>query len=74
MELNVWTSTTAEHAEQDPTTHLWTVTVTKADGSKKILKTKHVVMALGIGGGTPKMPVYPGQVNTQYRNGNMATN
>ncbi|KAH9947038.1 FAD/NAD-P-binding domain-containing protein [Amylocystis lapponica] len=60
MELNVWTSSTVVHADQhDDKT--WTVTVERADGTERKLHVKHVVLALGLGGGTPKYPNIPGQ-------------
>lgn len=63
LELNVWTSTTATHAARDDKTGKWAVTVKKADGSERIFNVDHVVFAIGLGAGVPKMLNIPGQVS-----------
>jgi cation diffusion facilitator CzcD-associated flavoprotein CzcO len=63
MELNVWTSTTIDKLEEDPSGKSWTVTVSRAtDGTKRTFKPRHVVFAHGLGGGEKKMPSIPGMV------------
>lgn len=62
MELNVWTSSIATKASQDPETKKWTVTVKREDGSERQFHVDHVVFALGLGAGKPNVPKFPGQV------------
>lgn len=59
LELNVWTSSTAVKASQDPSTYSWTVTVQR-NGGERVLHPHHLIFAVGFGGGLPNMPVYPG--------------
>ena len=42
---------------------VWNVTVTRSDGTKRVLKPRHVVSALGFGAGEVNMPTYPGMVS-----------
>ena len=65
MELNIWTSSTIEKLVPNPGKDGWTVTVKKADGSTRIFKPGHVILAHGFGGGVPKMPYYPGMVSSE---------
>ncbi|KAI0320568.1 FAD/NAD(P)-binding domain-containing protein [Amylostereum chailletii] len=64
LELNIWTSATATKVTQDPRTKIWSVIVKreKADGTvaERTFKVKHVIFAVGWGGGTPNVPSYPG--------------
>src|SRR5882762_9416283 len=60
LELNVWTSATVVQATQDSSSHYWTVTVKLADGRERFLHPRHLIFAIGIGGGFPNMPAYPG--------------
>jgi len=60
LELNVWTSSTVVKAVQDASTHHWIVTVKLSDGRERVLRPHHLVFAIGVGGGFPNMPVYPG--------------
>ncbi|CCL99977.1 uncharacterized protein FIBRA_02002 [Fibroporia radiculosa] len=64
MELNIWLSTTATRIEQLEGGK-WTVAVQREDGSERVFHVDHVVMALGFGGGLPKMPTVPGQEEFQ---------
>ncbi|CCM06437.1 uncharacterized protein FIBRA_08699 [Fibroporia radiculosa] len=63
MELNVWTSATVIHAE--PKGGKWKVVVRKGDGTERIFHPDHVIMAVGFGGGVPKVPKIPGQEGFQ---------
>lgn len=56
----MWTSSLVTTASQDESTKQWTVTVKRADESSRILHPAHLVFAVGIGGGLPNVPVYPG--------------
>lgn len=61
MELNVWTSTTAMDATQDPVTKIWTVTVKRENGEERVFKLKHIILAIGFKGDW-NIPTFPGQV------------
>ena len=68
MELNVWLRSTTDPARTafNSSTGMWEVTVlrTNPDGSTKerVLRTSHVVLATGLGGGRPRIPPpFPGQ-------------
>lgn len=50
------------NASQDSFTKAWTVTVKKFDGTERIFKVKHIVMATGFKGGRGYVPQYPGMV------------
>lgn len=65
LELNVWTSSTVTKATRDEKTGKWAVTVRKPDGSERVFHVDHVVFALGLGGGAPKIPKIPGQEEFQ---------
>jgi len=54
MELNIWTSTTVQRIERDDAEDEFVVTLVKADGSKQVLRPKHVITALGWS--LPNMP------------------
>jgi len=47
-------------ARQDPKTSTWSVTVTRADGSTRVLGAKHLVFTVGFGDFFPTMPEFPG--------------
>ena len=62
MELNVWTNSSAESVRlQDD--GKYEVVVKKPDGTLRTFHVDHVVMALGLGGGVPKVPEIPGVVS-----------
>ncbi len=63
MELDVWTSSTVVNAAQDPATKGWKVAVRKPDGTERIFKVKHIIMATGFKGGRGYVPQYPGMVS-----------
>ena len=58
MELNVWTSTTCQHAAYDSHTAQWTVDVLR-DGEHRVLRPSHLVLATGMSG-LPNRPAFPG--------------
>ncbi|KAE9407970.1 FAD/NAD(P)-binding domain-containing protein [Gymnopus androsaceus JB14] len=60
LDLNVWTSSLVSKARQDPKTSTWSVTVTRADGSTRVLGAKHLVFTVGFGDFDPTMPKFPG--------------
>ncbi len=59
MELNYWSSTTAEKAVWDEAKKEWAVTV-RRDGKEIVLRPKQLVLATGMSG-KPNVPVLPGQ-------------
>ncbi|MCP3411930.1 NAD(P)/FAD-dependent oxidoreductase [Bradyrhizobium sp. CCGB01] len=50
MELDFWTGTEFEGGSYDEAKGHWTVTLRRADGSKRIMHPRHVVMATGVSG------------------------
>lgn len=64
LDLNVWTSSLVSKARQDPQTSTWSVTVTRADGSTRVLGAKHLVFTVGFGDFFPTMPEFPGAVSS----------
>jgi cation diffusion facilitator CzcD-associated flavoprotein CzcO len=59
MELNVWTATEFEGGSYDEAKARWTVTLRRADGSRRVVHPRHVVMATGVSG-IPNRPELPG--------------
>ncbi|MGY3618716.1 flavin-containing monooxygenase [Bradyrhizobium sp. USDA 10063] len=59
MELNFWTSTEFEGGRYDENEGRWTVTLRCADGSKREMHPRHVVLATGVSG-IPSVPDIPG--------------
>jgi putative flavoprotein involved in K+ transport len=58
LELNYWTSTELEGGRYDETEGRWTVTLRRADGMKRPMKPRHIVMATGVSG-IPNIPSIP---------------
>jgi cation diffusion facilitator CzcD-associated flavoprotein CzcO len=50
MELNFWTGTEFEGGAYDEAKGHWTVTLHRADGSKRTMHPRHVVMGTGVSG------------------------
>src|SRR6202165_149392 len=50
MELNYWTATEFEGGSYDENEQRWSVVLRRADGSKRTMHTRHVVMATGVSG------------------------
>ena len=59
MELNFWTETEFEGGSYDEKEGRWTVTLRRADGGKRIMHPRHVVLATGVSG-IPSVPEIPG--------------
>src|SRR6202140_2566501 len=55
MELNFWTETEFEGGTYDENQERWTVTLRRADGSRRTMHPRHVVMATGVSG-IPNLP------------------
>ncbi|KAI0933038.1 hypothetical protein AcW1_000021 [Taiwanofungus camphoratus] len=64
LEINVWTSSVVTRAEQVKD-NKWIVVVQRADGTERKLHVDHVILALGLGAGTPNMPSFPGREEYQ---------
>jgi putative flavoprotein involved in K+ transport len=58
MELNYWTATEFEGGSYDENEQRWSVVLRRADGSKRIMHPRHVVMATGVSG-IPNLPDIP---------------
>jgi cation diffusion facilitator CzcD-associated flavoprotein CzcO len=55
MELNFWTETEFEGGSYDENEQRWTVTLHRADGAKRTMHPRHVVLATGVSG-IPSVP------------------
>jgi len=62
MELNFWTGTEFDGGAYDDAQARWTVTLRRADGTKRIMHPRHVIMATGVSG-IPKLPYIPSLTN-----------
>jgi len=62
MELNYWTGTEFESGGYDEKQERWTVTLRRADGSRREMHPRHVVMATGVSG-IPSLPDIPSLKN-----------
>jgi cation diffusion facilitator CzcD-associated flavoprotein CzcO len=58
LELNYWTGTDVEGGEYDGESGHWRVTVRRADGERRVLQPRHVVLATGVSG-IPNIPHIP---------------
>lgn len=58
MELNFWTGTTFSGGTYDDADGRWTAELTKADGTVRRLRPKHIVMATSVSG-IPNIPAIP---------------
>jgi cation diffusion facilitator CzcD-associated flavoprotein CzcO len=59
MELNFWTKTEFEGGSYDEQDGRWTVTLRRADGAKRTMHPRHVVLATGVSG-IPSVPEISG--------------
>jgi cation diffusion facilitator CzcD-associated flavoprotein CzcO len=59
LELNVWTETEFEGGSYDEAEARWTVALRRADGSRRTMHPRHVVIAAGVSG-IPNRPELPG--------------
>jgi cation diffusion facilitator CzcD-associated flavoprotein CzcO len=58
MELNFWTATEFEGGTYDEKAERWSVVLRRADGSKREMHPRHVVLATGVSG-IPNLPDIP---------------
>ena len=59
MELNFWTETEFEGGSYDEKEGRWTVTLRRADGTRRTMHPRHVVLATGVSG-IPSVPEIAG--------------
>jgi thioredoxin reductase len=59
MEINYWTGTEFEGGAYDENAGRWTVSLRRADGTRREMRPRHVVMAVGVSG-IPVVPELPG--------------
>ncbi len=59
MEINFWTRTALDGATYDAASRTWTARLRCADGSVRIMKPRHIVMATSVSG-TPQLPQIAG--------------
>jgi cation diffusion facilitator CzcD-associated flavoprotein CzcO len=59
MELNYWTATDFEGGRYDEKEQRWSVLLRRADGTRREVHPRHVVMATGVSG-IPNLPDIPG--------------
>src|SRR5258708_29019610 len=62
MELNYWTGIEFESGAYDEAEGRWSVVLRRADGSKRTMHPRHVVMPTGVSG-IPNLPDIPGLKN-----------
>src|SRR5260370_22765781 len=58
MELNYWTGTEFEGGKYDENAKRWSLVLRRADGTKREMHPRHVVMATGVSG-IPSLPDIP---------------
>jgi len=59
MELNFWTGTELAGGSYDDDARCWSVRLTRAHGSTREMRPRHIVMATGVSG-IPQIPKLPG--------------
>ncbi|KAJ6002521.1 hypothetical protein N7451_005068 [Penicillium sp. IBT 35674x] len=71
MNLNIWTKSEIDgkNAVYDEKTGEWTITVTREDGSKRVLHPRHLMIATGISGTLPTVPEVPGMSEFEKHGG-----
>jgi len=76
MELNYWTATEFEGGAYDEGEGRWSVVLRRADGTKREIRPRHVVMATGVSGipslpDTPTLRSFAGKIlhSSQYDDG-----
>src|ERR1700733_14988133 len=55
LDLNVWTGTEMTGATYEESSRTWSATLRSADGSKRTVRCRHIVLALGASGGLPQV-------------------
>jgi cation diffusion facilitator CzcD-associated flavoprotein CzcO len=60
LDLNYWTSTEFVGASYDSDNEEWSARIRRSDGSERLLRPRHIVLATGGIGGLPHVPSLPG--------------
>ncbi|MDV7240553.1 MULTISPECIES: NAD(P)/FAD-dependent oxidoreductase [Rhodococcus] len=60
LDLKMWLATSFIGAEWNPSDERWAARISRADGTERVLRPKHVVLATGGIGGLPNIPDLPG--------------
>jgi hypothetical protein len=63
MELNVWCSATLVQGRHDKGAQRWQCTLRSAEGSERVVRPRHLVLAAGAVSGVPNLPSLPGLAN-----------
>ncbi|KAH7010468.1 hypothetical protein EDB80DRAFT_868985 [Ilyonectria destructans] len=71
MDLNIWTKSEIDgrNAVYDEEQGKWTVSVTREDGTKRVLHPRHLMIATGISGTLPSIPKVPGMAEFEKNGG-----
>ncbi|KAH8664907.1 hypothetical protein BGZ61DRAFT_367151 [Ilyonectria robusta] len=71
MDLNIWTKSEIDgrNAVYDEEQGRWTVSVTREDGTKRVLHPRHLMIATGISGTLPSIPKVPGMAEFEKNGG-----
>jgi hypothetical protein len=60
LEINYWTSTEFVGGSFDELERKWKVTLRRPDGSERVMRPSHLILATGITGGLPNIPSLQG--------------
>ncbi len=60
LDLNIWTSTSFKGAQYDEAAQCWTATLQMKDGSERVMRPRHIILATGGIGGKPNVPSLKG--------------
>jgi putative flavoprotein involved in K+ transport len=60
LDLNVWTSTRFLTGTYDEPARRWTATLRRGDGTERVIRPAHIILATGGIGGQPAVPELPG--------------
>ena len=81
MELNFWAGHDFDHGVYDERSGCWTATLSRADGSTRTVRPRHIVMATGVSGisnlpDIPSLKEFRGELrhSSQYQDGGDWTN
>ena len=76
LEINYWTATEFEGGSYDAEAGHWVVSLRRADGTRRHMRPRHIVLATGVSGipnlpDIPSLPNFTGTVlhSSQYRDG-----
>jgi putative flavoprotein involved in K+ transport len=60
LDLNIWTSTFFKGAQYDEATKSWKATLRLKDGTERVMRPRHIILATGGIGGKPNVPKLSG--------------